>query len=494
MTELSELPAELLAALPANRGLYYGGTWHEALSGETIDIVSPASQESLGKVAWADHADVDAAATAAYKGYLAWRKVKPLERASIVRQAATVMRAHRHELALIDAADCGNPVRELVKDVDLAVAVMEYYAGLATEIKGETMPMGDGVLNYTLREPLGVIARISAFNHPLLFAGMKLAAPLVAGNAVIIKSPDQAPLSSLRLAELLGPLFPPGVFTVLSGGRSCGEALVSHPLVAKIGLIGSAPTGRAILHGAADQMKRVSLELGGKNALIAYSDTEPAKVAQGIIRGMNFAWCGQSCGSTSRAFVHVSIYETVLAHLKQAAEAVRAGLPTVDETEMGSLISHQHYDKVMGYIAAGKAEGARLVTGGKRPDDPILSRGYYVLPTIFADVKPTMRIAREEIFGPVLSVFSWEDEAAMLEAVNDVEYGLTAAVWTSNLATAHRVASEVQAGYVWINNSSMHFLGAPFGGYKQSGLGREESIEELLDCTQTKNVNVTLNP
>ena len=431
---------ETHAAFPANRELYYGGEWHPSSSGERQRITSPANQEDLGTVA------------------------------------------------------CGNPVRELLKDIDIAAATLDYYAGLATEIKGDTIPMGDGVLNYTVREPLGVVVRISAFNHPLLFAAMKIAAPLIAGNAVIVKSPDRAPLSTLRLAELLGPLFPAGVLSVLSGGRSCGEALVRHPLVAKVGLIGSVPTGRAILKDAADGIKKVTLELGGKNALIAYPDSDPSKVADGIVRGMNFAWCGQSCGSTSRAFVHSRIYDSVIDNVKRAVERIRPGLPTDDETEMGSLISKQHFEKVLAYIQTAKIEGARLVTGGKAPDDPVLARGFYLQPTVFADVTTDMTIAREEIFGPVLSIFRWEDERTMIDAVNGVELGLTAAIWTSDLATAHRVAGEVEAGFVWINNTSAHFLGAPFGGAKQSGLGREESIEELLDCTEIKNINVTFNP
>lgn len=481
-------------ALPVQRELYYAGGWHAPLSGEWQDVASPATGEALGRIAWAGAADVDAAVRAAHDGFRAWRSVRPLERARILREAAAIVRAHGEELALIDAADCGNPVRELVKDAGFAAASLEFFAGLVTELKGDTIPMGDGVLNYTLREPLGMVVRINAFNHPFMFAAMRAGAPLAAGNSLIIKPPEQAGLSSLRLAELIGPLFPPGVFTVLPGGRACGEALVAHPLVAKVGLIGAVPTGKAILRGAADGLKRVSLELGGKNALIAYPDADPAKVAAGLVRGMNFAWCGQSCGSTSRAFLHESLHDAVLDHVVREVRGIRAGLPTDWDTDMGSLVSQAQFDKVMSYVDAGQAEGARLVTGGKRPDDPALAKGFFLEPTVFADVRPEMRIAREEIFGPVLSVFRWSDEEQMLEAVNGVEYGLTASIWTRDLALAHRTASRVEAGFVWVNGSSNHFLGAPFGGWKQSGLGPEESFEELLECTQVKNVNVTLEP
>ncbi|QWW72301.1 aldehyde dehydrogenase family protein [Rhizobium sp. WYJ-E13] len=485
---------EIEEMLPKNRELFYGGRWNPAISGEQRPVISPANQASLGTVHWAGVLDVDAAVRAAHEGFKFWRATKPLERGKVLREAASILRSHRRELALIDAIDCGNPVRELVKDVDLAASSIDYFAGLVTEVKGQTLPMGEGILNYTVREPLGVIARISAFNHPMLFAATKMAAPLAAGNAVILKSPDQAPLSTLRLAELWSGLFAPGVFSVLSGGRECGGALVGHPLVSKVGLIGSVPTGKAIARAAADGLKKVTLELGGKNAFVACPDTDVAKVADGIVKGMNFAWCGQSCGSTSRAFVHAEIYDAVVEAVRYRVESIRPGLPSNEDTEMGCLISESHSERVWSFIHSASSEGARLVTGARAPDDPGLSHGFYILPTVFCDVTPEMRIAREEIFGPVLSILKWHEEEELIEAVNAVEYGLTAAIWTSDLATAHRIAARIQAGFIWINNSSAHFAGAPFGGMKHSGIGREESIEELLDCTDVKNVNVTLTP
>lgn len=478
--------------LPDRRGLYYGGDWHDAADAARVETRSPSTGQSLGEVAWAGAADVAAAVRAAREGFEAWRRVKPLERGRILRGCAAVIRANGRELALIDAADCGNPVAEMVRDVEIAAASLEYFAGLVLELKGDTIPMGDGALNYTVREPLGVIVRINAYNHPFMFAAMRAGPPLAAGNSLIVKPPEQAPLSSLRLAELIGPLFPPGAFSVLPGGRECGEALVAHPGVAKVGVIGSVPTGRAILRAAAETMKKVGLELGGKNALVAFPDADPDKVAAGVVRGMNFTWCGQSCGSTSRAFLHEDLHDAVLERVAERVRAIKPGIPTRFESQMGCLVSQAQFDKVMRYVAWGQEDGARLVCGGVRPPDPELARGLFIEPAVFADVRPEMRIAREEIFGPVLSVFRWSDEAEMLRAVNGVEYGLTASIWTRDLATAHRVASRVEAGYIWVNGSSAHFLGAPFGGYKQSGLGREESIDELLDCTQIKNVNVSL--
>ena len=480
--------------LPAvRRELYYGGGWHKARSGATQETHNPATGESLGLVSLAEAQDVDAAVNAAYAGFKIWRRVKPVERAAILRKAADVIRQHADELALIDAADCGGPYKRMVKDSEGGALAFEYFAGLVTEIKGDTIPTGDDVLSFTVREPLGVVVRINAYNHPVLFAATHAAPALAAGNAVIMKPPEQAPLSTLRLVELLGPLFPPGLISALPGGRACGEALVAHLKVAKVGLIGAIPTGKAILKGAADTMKKVTLELGGKNALIGYADADPDKLAAGIIQGMNFVWLGQSCGSTSRVFLHESIHDAVLERVVKKVKALRFGIPTDPDTEMGCLVSKAQLEKVKYYVQAAKDDGARLVVGGRQPDDARLANGFYYEPTIFADVKPTMRIAQEEVFGPILSVFKWSDEEAMFEAVNELSYGLTASIWTSNLSVAHRAAARVEAGYVWVNGASTHYFGVPFGGYKQSGMGREESIEELLDNTQLKSINVVLD-
>jgi betaine-aldehyde dehydrogenase len=381
----------------------------------------------------------------------------------------------------------------MLYDVDISVGYMDYFAGLVTEIKGSTIPIAPGVLNYTLREPLGVVARIGAFNHPLLFVGGKVAAPLAAGNTIIIKPADQTPLSALRIAELWHGVFPPGVFNVVTGGRDAGAALAAHPRVAKIGFIGSVGAGRAVMQSASATLKALTLELGGKNALIACRDASPAEVAEGVVRGMNFRYVtGQSCNSTSRVFLHDAIHDAALPEIVRKVSEIRIGLPTDRDAEMGCLSSKAQFDKTMSYIRLGQEEGARLVYGGTRPDDPRLANGHFVMPTVFADVTDGMRIAREEIFGPVVSILRWSDEDDLVKRVNALDYGLTASIWTHDLDLAHRLASRVEAGYVWINNASIHHVGVPFGGYKQSGIGREESIDELLACTQVKNVSVTL--
>jgi len=310
----------------------------------------------------------------------------------------------------------------------------------------------------------------------------------------VMKPPEQAPLSSLRLAELIDGILPPGVFNLVPGGKEAGGAIAGHRDIAMVALIGSVPTGRAVMRAASETVKPVMLELGGKNALIAYGDADPDEVAGGVIGGMNFTWCGQSCGSTSRAFIHAKIYDAVIARVKARITYYQPGIPTDPATTMGAIISKTQFDRVMSYIASAKQEGARLIHGGSPPSNPALAKGFYVEPTVFADCTAQMKIAREEIFGPVLAMFKWSDEAQMLDQVNAVEYGLTASIWTNDLSTALRTAKTVQSGYVWINEVSKHFLGAPFGGYKQSGLGREECFAEMLSFTQEKNIHVKLGP
>jgi betaine-aldehyde dehydrogenase len=377
-------------------------------------------------------------------------------------------------------------------DARVAAAQIEFFAGLVTEMKGASIPMGPGVVNFSVREPVGVVARIFPFNHPFMFAAGKSAAPLAAGNAVVIKPPDQAPLSSLRLAELVDGLLPPGVFNVVPGDRATGATLAAHKDVAMVAIIGSVAAGRAVMRAASDRVKPLLLELGGKNALIAYPDADPDCVAAAVVGGMNFTWCGQSCGSTSRAFVHASIHDVIVERVKARVAAFRPGLPTDPATTMGAIISAVQRDRVLDHIASAKSEGARLLCGGGPPTDPRLAGGFYVEPTVFVDVTPAMRIAREETFGPVLSILRWSDEARMLDDVNAVEYGLTCSIWTNDLTTALRAATTVQAGYVWVNEVGKHFLGAPFGGVKQSGFGREECLGEMLAFTHEKNIHVKL--
>jgi len=485
-----QLP-DIETVLPRERGLYYAGRWQAAEGRHCFETFSPGSGKSLGTVAEAAEADVSAAIGAAHEAFPEWSAVAPLERARILRELARIVRENATELALLDAVDCGNPVRAMVGDAAIAAAQIELFAGLVTEIKGASIPMGPGRLNVSVREPLGVVARISPFNHPFMFAAAKIAAPLAAGNTVLIKPPEQAPLSALRLAELAGHLFPAGAFNVVTGSsRDVGAWIVADPRVAKIGLIGSVAAGQAVMRNSADALRPVLLELGGKNALIAYPDADPDEVAQAMVAGMNFAWCGQSCGSTSRVFLHEEIHDAVLARVTEHIKVFTPGLPEAWETTMGALASKAQYERTLHYIETGRAEGATVLAGGKRPEDAALSEGYFVEPTVFTDVTSEMTIARDEIFGPVCSVLRWQNEAQMLSEVNALDVGLTCSIWTKDFDAALRTANAVDVGYVWVNEVSKHFVGAPFGGKKQSGIGREECIEEMLSFTDLKNIHM----
>ena len=479
------------AILPRHRDLYYDGKWQKP-SGGHHDTLNPATGKSLGPCAEANAQDIDAAVQAAHRAYKTWRAVKPLERAALMRQVAARLRANAEELAMLDAANCGNPVREMMRDAGTAAAQWDFFAGLVTEMKGETIPMGDGVVNLSVREPFGVCARIVAYNHPVMFTAAKAAPAIAAGNTVIMKPPYQAPLSAYRFMELVEGILPPGVLNILTCGKDGSQALVAHPLVPRVSLIGSVPTGRAIARAAAERLKHVTLELGGKNACLIYPDADLDKAARGAVNGMNFSWCGQSCGSTSRLFVHEAVYDRVLDGVMKHIRNYQPGIPTEMDTTMGAIVSRAQMEKVLSYIEIGKQEGATLAYGGKRPDNPKLAGGFFVEPTVFTDVTQKMRIANEEIFGPVLSVLKWQDEETLFEQVNAVEYGLTGSVWTTSLANAHRAAGRIESGFIWVNGAGPHFLGVSFGGYKQSGIGREESHEELLSFTQSKNINITL--
>jgi len=492
MSVATQMKPAAALKLPSHRNPYYAGQWQQPKADRYAEVTAPGSGQSLGKVVEGSVADAEAAIAAAKAAFKEWRRVPPLERARMLRAIADVLRKNGDELAMLDAADCGNPYAEMVRDAQVGAMQLDFYAGLVTEMKGASIPMGPDVVNFSVREPLGVVGRIIPFNHPFMFAAGKSGAPLAAGNTVVLKPPEQAPLSALRLAELIDGILPPGVWNVVPGGREVGQVLSSHPDIAMVALIGSVPTGRAVMKAASDTLKPVLLELGGKNALIAYPDADLEAVSAAVVDGMNFTWCGQSCGSTSRAFIHEKIYDEVLRRAAESIKRYRPGDPTDPATTMGAIINQVQYDRIMKYIAAGREDGARLVTGGKRPDDPKLAKGLFIEPTIFADVTMGMRIGKEEIFGPVLSVFKWKDEEEMLRQVNQVEYGLTCSIWTNDLATAHRTAAAVEAGFVWINEVSKHFLGAPFGGYKQSGVGREECIEELIRFTREKNIHVSL--
>lgn len=488
----STLPT-LKECLPNHNGLYYNGGWHEPIDGEYVETFNPGKGTVIRKVAFAGVKDTEAALEAAQAAFPAWRATPSLQRGKLLKKAAQVIREHATELALLDAANIGSPITIMAGDAYFTAEHIDFYAGMIPAVTGETMNLGDETFNYTVREPLGVVARIVASNHPLMFIGTKLGPPLAMGNTVVIKTPEQAPLSAMRLMELIGDIFPPGVLNVISGGKDCGKTLSTHPIVRKVTLIGSLPTGRAIQKAAADSMKMTVFELGGKNALIGYPDADVDRLVEGILMGMNWAWCGQSCGSTSRIFLHASHHDKVLDLVTAKLDKTyKPGDPLDPATTMGSMVSKAAQERVLRYIGIGKQEGARVVIGGKPPSTADTQAGYFVLPTIFADVKQSMTIASEEIFGPVMSVLKWTDEEEMYREVNAVEYGLSGAVFTSNMATAQKAIRRIEAATVWVNTSATHFFTMPWGGYKQSGIGREDCFEEMVEMTQRKAVHVKL--
>lgn len=471
------------------KGLYIGGKWEEGNSGKTFASFNPSNGEHLGDVPMADEKDVDRAVTEAKKAFTDWGRMPIQERASLLRGLAAKIRENRDSLGMMDCVDSGNALVGMKGDVDWTADTFDYFAGLITEMKGETMSQRPGHLNFTLRQPFGVVAKINPFNHPFRFCAEKAAAPLAAGNTVVIKGSDQAPLSSLRFAEICDGLMPPGVVNVVTGDAATGRAMVTHPDVSRIGVVGSVATGKAIAKDAANDLKHVSLELGGKNPIIIFPDADPKQAATLAIKGMNMNRQGQSCSSTSRVFVHESLHDAVAKELVRQAEDLPVGLPWQADKEVGPIVSDQQYKRVMSYVDAGALDGAELLTGGEKPNAPELSNGLFLMPTIFDRVTSDMRIAREEIFGPVMSILTWSDYETMLSEVNALEYGLTALIVTESYRTAMETVERVEAGYVWINANG-RYLGAPYGGWKSSGIGQEECFDELLSYTRIKNVNM----
>ena len=471
------------------KGIYIGGEWHESTNGRTFETINPSNREKLGEVPEATEKDVDRAVASAKTAFEEWRRVPINERARCLEALAQRIDDHADELALMDAVDAGNALSGMRGDMDWTAKTLRYFAGLITEIKGESSSHESRHLNITRRQPYGVVAKINPFNHPFRFCAEKAAAPLAAGNCVVIKGSEQAPLSSLKLGELCDGIFPKGVVNIITGDAKAGAALVSHPDVSRIGFVGSVPSGRAIAKAAAESLKVVSLELGGKNPIIIFPDAEPSKAATAAIKGMNMKRQGQSCSSTSRVFVHESLHDEVTKDLVKQTEALPIGPPWLKENEVGPIVSKLQYDRIIDFINSAEEEGAERLTGGGPPDDADLHKGFFISPTIFDRVTPEMRIGREEIFGPVMSVIPWSDEETMLEAVNGVEYGLTVAIVTNDLAKAMETSERVEAGYVWINSTG-RYLGAPYGGWKQSGIGQEECFDELLTYTRIKNINM----
>jgi betaine-aldehyde dehydrogenase len=488
-----ETAAATFRESPITGRMLIGGDLVESSGGKWIECLNPATEDYIGKVPRATEADVEQAVSVAEAAQAKWAELSVAERSQYLLKLADAFAARADELLMLEVADSGNAITPMKADLVGCVDRLRYYAGLGYELQGTTIPGTADKIHMTIREPYGVVGRIIAFNHPIAMAVHGMASPLIAGNAVVLKPSDQCPLSALRLGEIAREVLPPGVLNILSGDGSTGNALVRHPRVKRLSFIGSVRTGMAIQRSAAEvAVKAVSLELGGKNPFIVFPDASVEKVAAAAVAGMNFGLQGQSCGSTSRLFVHDSIYDGVVRALTEKVKALRVGDPFQWTTQMGALNSGAHLERVRQYVEAGKSEGARLVAGGERPAGSSFEKGYWLQPTVFADVRQDMRIAREEIFGPLLSVLRWSDVDDAIAMANSVEYGLTAAIWTNDITQAMRTARRVQSGFVWINGVHTHPRAVPFGGYKNSGIGRERGMEELYSYTEEKSVQIFL--
>ncbi len=475
-------------AVPS-RKLFIGGQWVDPSTGRFFPTINPATEQPIAEIAEGGPQDIDRAVAAARKAFDEgkWASMTAAQRGRVLWKIADLLEAKVDEFAMLETLDAGKPLAES-KHVEMAecIEVLRYYAGFATKITGETLPAKANAFVYTLREPLGVVGAVTPWNFPLLLAVWKIAPALAAGNTVVHKPASWTPLTALKFAEIAQEAgLPDGVHNVVPGpGSTAGQALVTHPGVDKISFTGETSTGKSIMRGAADSLKRVSLELGGKSPNIVFADADLDAAARGATTGI-FYNKGEVCCAGSRLFVEESVHDALLEKLLGRVKKLTVGDPLDKATRMGPIIAKAQLEKVQEYIEFGKREGAKLVCGGDRPNLP---QGYYLNPTIFTGVSNEMKIAREEIFGPVLATIPFKNVEEAIAKGNETAYGLAAAVWTRDVKKAHRVARAIKAGTVWVNTYNMFDASAPFGGYKQSGFGRELGREALELYTQVKTV------
>jgi betaine-aldehyde dehydrogenase len=473
--------------------LYIHGRYRDALGGRHFETVNPATGEVICSVQQAAAEDVDAAVTSARQGFAIWSAMGGTERGRVLHEAQRLLRARNRELAELEVLDTGKPIQEAeAVDVISGADCIEYYAGLAASLHGEHVDLG-GDFFYTRREPLGVCAGIGAWNYPLQIACWKSAPALACGNAMIFKPAELTPLTALKLAEIYTEAgLPDGVFNVVQGFAETGQALTRHPGIAKVSLTGEVGTGRKVMADAALSLKHVTLELGGKSPLIVFDDADLENAVNGALLA-NFYTQGEICSNGTRVFVQEGLHDAFLARLVEKTRGLKIGDPLDPATQVGALISKEHAEKVLGYIELGRKEGAEVAVGGGRPTDPALARGNFVQPTVFAACRDDMAVVREEIFGPVMTLLSFKEEDEVIARANSTPFGLAAGVFTRDLTRGHRVVAKLEAGTCWINTYNVTPIAMPFGGVKQSGIGRENGRAAIEHYTQLKSVYVAMN-
>ena len=469
---------------------YIDGQYVEDTDGAAIDVVYPATGERIAQLHAATPAIVEMALNSAKAAQAEWAAMTGTERGRILRRAADIMRERNHDLSVLETHDTGKPLQEtLVADATSGADALEYFGGLAASLTGEHIPLGGGDFVYTIRQALGVCVGIGAWNYPTQIACWKGAPALACGNTMVFKPSETTPLSALQVAEILTEAgAPAGVYNVIQGYGAVGASLVTDPRVAKVSLTGSVPTGRRVYAAAAEGMKHVTMELGGKSPMIVFDDADIENAVSGAILG-NFYSSGQVCSNGTRVFVHTAIKDAFLARLCERLETAKIGDPMDETVTFGPMVSENQMNIALGYVQKGKAEGARLVYGGARLDRD----GFYMQPTVFADVTDDMSIAKEEIFGPVMSVLDFETEAEVMARANNTEFGLAAGVFTNDLTRAHRVVAGFEAGTCYINTYNLAPVEAPFGGSKMSGVGRENSKLAINHFSEMKTVYVSMN-
>ncbi|RWR12162.1 aldehyde dehydrogenase family protein [Siminovitchia fortis] len=492
MSQEVKLSKKVSDFLSGTKKIFIGGQFVESISGRTFETYNPATGEVLAFVSEAQAEDIDKAVVAAKEAFEhgPWSKMSAAERGRLMYRLAQLIEQHKQELAEIDSLDNGKPMREVIEnDIPNAIGQFEYFAGWTTKIIGQTIPVSGPYFNYTRHEPVGVVGQIIPWNFPLMMAAWKIAPALATGCTVVLKPAEQTPLSALYLAELAAEAgFPEGVINVVPGfGETAGAALVKHPDVNKIAFTGSTVVGKSIMKTAADTLKRVTLELGGKSPNIILPDADLTKATPGVFSGI-MANQGEVCSAGSRVYIQKNMFDNVVSDLVTYAKNVKLGSGLSPDTDMGPLVSKEQQDRVVGYINRGKSEGAELLCGGSHTE-----KGYFVEPTVFADVDDTMSIAREEIFGPVVVAMPYDDLDEIIERANATPFGLAAGLWTESLKNAHYVANRLKAGSVWVNCYNLTDPASPFGGYKESGFGREMGSYALDNYIEVKSVWINLN-